>query len=52
MHHACGDNFEASIFEARKDLANKIAGNRIGFDDREGPFNSHLNSEKSLRIQR
>ena len=40
-NHAGSDNAQTVLLETRIDLADEIAGNRIGLDNREGALKSH-----------
>jgi hypothetical protein len=41
MHHARGNNAQARLLEARKDLPDDVLLHRVGLDDRKGALKRH-----------
>ena len=41
VHKTSANDLEAGILELGEDLANEVALNAVGLDDREGAFNCH-----------
>ena len=51
LHHACGNDLQAGVLEAGVNLADDILGHGIGFDNRQGTFNSHAAFSKQKLIK-